>query len=266
MCKLMAGLLLRNFYTVKPELFQFLGMLCTNSSSELEPDLARDCTICLACLSSSILPPARLPTALDAVEQVAELPSWRARAAVLEFLQVSVFNNLASVLSLPDQAARVTGVVTKLLKDERLEVREMASVVLGGLLHCTFLPQKQEQLLLEEFKSLTRTKLKKKPKSGDLSSWQTSRSAAVLARHSGVLGLSAAVSAAPYDIPPHVPDILMLLAEHLHDPQPIPSTIKKVFQNFKRTHQDEWQDHKTKFTDDQIGVLTDLLVSPSYYA
>ena len=119
-------MLLRIFYTVKPELFQFLGMLCTNSSSELEPDLARDCTVCLACLSSSLLPPATLPPALDAAEQAAELPSWRARAAVLEVLQVSVFNNLASVLSLPDQAVRVTGVVTKLLKDERLEVGRLS--------------------------------------------------------------------------------------------------------------------------------------------
>merc|ERR1719186_2323673 len=36
-CKLIAGLLLRNNYTVKAELYQFLGMLCTNESSELNP-------------------------------------------------------------------------------------------------------------------------------------------------------------------------------------------------------------------------------------
>jgi hypothetical protein len=267
MCKLMAGVLLRNFYTVKPELYQFLGMLCTNSASELEPDLAKDCTVCLACLASCILPPNTLSVALDAVQQVAESPSWRARAAVLEFLQVTVFNNMSSVLSQPEQAARVTSVVTNLLKDDRLEVREMASVVLGGLLHCTFIPAQQEEALMEQFKTATRTKLPKKPKSStDLTAWQTKRSSRVVMRHSGVLGLAAAVAAAPYHIPPHLPDILMLLAEHLHDPQPIPLTIKRVFQNFKRTHQDEWQDHKMKFTDDQIVVLTDLLVSPSYYA
>ena len=43
-------------------------------------------------------------------------------------------------------------------------------------------------------------------------------------------------------------------------------TIKKTLQDFKRTHQDNWQDHKLKFSDDQLAVLTDLLVSPSYYA
>ena len=42
--------------------------------------------------------------------------------------------------------------------------------------------------------------------------------------------------------------------------------VKKTLQDFKRTHQDNWHDHKQKFTEDQLTVLTDLLVSPSYYA
>jgi hypothetical protein len=56
------------------------------------------------------------------------------------------------------------------------------------------------------------------------------------------------------------------LEKHLHDPQPIPKTIKDTFQEFKRTHQDNWQEHKLKFTEDQLVVMTDLLVSPNYYA
>ena len=87
----------------------------------------------------------------------------------------------------------------------------------------------------------------------------------------------------PYDIPESLPPVLMLLADHLHDPVPIPATVKKVFQvliillseaannkpllqDFKRTHQDNWAEHKQAFTEDQLAVLTDLLVSPSYYA
>ena len=82
----------------------------------------------------------------------------------------------------------------------------------------------------------------------------------------GILGLSAMVEAYPYDVPEFVPDILIELEKHLHDPQPIPKTIKDTFQEFKRTHQDNWQEHKLKFTDDQLVVMTDLLVSPNYYA
>lgn len=36
--------------------------------------------------------------------------------------------------------------------------------------------------------------------------------------------------------------------------------------NFRRTHYDNWQSDKAKFTDDQLCILADLLVSPSYYA
>jgi hypothetical protein len=34
----------------------------------------------------------------------------------------------------------------------------------------------------------------------------------------GVLGLCSIFLASPYDIPTHVPDALMLLSEHSHDP------------------------------------------------
>ena len=34
----------------------------------------------------------------------------------------------------------------------------------------------------------------------------------------GVLGLCAIVLSSPYDIPTHVPEALMLLCEHSHDP------------------------------------------------
>ena len=68
-----------------------------------------------------------------------------------------------------------------------------------------------------------------------------------------------------YSIPDFVPDILMTLSGHLHDPQPVPATIKEVVQDFKRTHHDDWEDHGKKFTQDQLDVLDELLVSESYF-
>ena len=50
-------------YSVKPELYQLLEMLALNESSELEPELARDCNVALACLASHVIPLAILPTA-----------------------------------------------------------------------------------------------------------------------------------------------------------------------------------------------------------
>jgi len=267
MCKLVAGVLLRNWYTVKPELFQFLEMLALNESSELEPELAQDCNVALACLSTCIVPLKVLPTALNAIEHVSLSSSWKAKIAMLEFLQVHVFTNMASFQCKSEEAARVVNIVKRLIKDDRIEVKEKAGKVLGGMLHCSFIPDDVASELLEQFKKEVTKKLKKKPKGcEDLSLFQVNQSKAIQIRHSGVLGLSAFVLSTPYDIPPYLPDILMLLADHLHDPQPIPATVKNVFQEFKRTHQDNWAEHKQKLTEDQLSTLTDLLVSPSYYA
>lgn len=47
---------------------------------------------------------------------------------------------------------------------------------------------------------------------------------------------------------------------------PLQGTVKKAMSEFRRTHYDSWSEHKQKFTDDQLAVLADLLISPSYYA
>ena len=40
----------------------------------------------------------------------------------------------------------------------------------------------------------------------------------------------------------------------------------KRLSDFRRTHHDNWQNHREKFTSDQLSLLTDFLISPSYYA
>lgn len=44
------------------------------------------------------------------------------------------------------------------------------------------------------------------------------------------------------------------------------TTVKNALSDFRRTHHDNWQEHKQMFTEDQLVILTDLLVSPCYYA
>ncbi|GFS25621.1 proteasome activator complex subunit 4 [Elysia marginata] len=43
-------------------------------------------------------------------------------------------------------------------------------------------------------------------------------------------------------------------------------TVTKTLSDFRRTHHDNWHDHKRMFTDDQLVTLTEVLVSPNYYA
>ena len=61
-------------------------------------------------------------------------------------------------------------------------------------------------------------------------------------------------------------DVLVAIAESGSNPSPIPETVRKTFGEFKRTHQDNWEQHKQVFTEDELYIISDLLISPGYYA
>jgi proteasome activator subunit 4 len=74
------------------------------------------------------------------------------------------------------------------------------------------------------------------------------------------------VRAHPFDVPPFLPGVLSALARNVGDPVPVAAAVKRVFNEFKRTHSDNWATHKAAFTDDQLSDLSGLLVSAHYYA
>lgn len=43
----------------------------------------------------------------------------------------------------------------------------------------------------------------------------------IVQRHAGVLAVCSCLMAAPYDVPEWVPELVVRLSDHLHDPQPI---------------------------------------------
>lgn len=95
--------------------------------------------------------------ALNKINEVSEMSSWSARHSILDFLQTIIFHNMPVVLSHPEWVELVKKIVLRLLEDTSLEVREKAAQVLGGLIHCSFLPATDE--LLEQFKKKCRTKI-----------------------------------------------------------------------------------------------------------
>lgn len=110
-------------------------------------------------------------------------------------------------------------------------------------------------VLQDHFKQKAKTKLSKSAQLGEMRK-----------RHCGVLGMCAFINAHPYDVPDLLPDVFRQLGAHLNDPQPIPTTIRKTMSDFKRTHHDNWHVHQLRFTEDELCVLSDLTVPPSYYA
>lgn len=223
------------------EYFELLPFACRLERCENDVELAETCTSLLAMLSQGLTLEDCMGAALNKIEEVSLLSSWSARLAVIDVLQVLVFNNMPIVLSREEWVQQVQSIVLRLLEDSVLEVRVKAAQVLGGLLHCSFLPSTDK--LLELFKQKCRTKVVKNSArrlvncgseavatastsnnngSNNNGSSETQEAESVRIRHMGVLGLCAFISAYPYDIPDFVPDVFEHLGAHLNDPQPIP--------------------------------------------
>ncbi|XP_028286764.1 proteasome activator complex subunit 4B [Parambassis ranga] len=249
----------RTFTTPVEKQLQLLPLLFKIAPVEIDEsydEMKQDARTCLSLMSQGLLYPEHIPQVVAALKEMAGSRSWHARFSVLTYLQIMVFYNLFTLLSLPAEVLRIRKLVMQLLLDEQLEVRDMACTTLSGLLQCQFFPL--DSSLQTQLQTLSQTPLPKAR--GELASTDLVR------RHAGVLGLSACILSSPYDVPDWMPQILMDMSDHLNDPQPIEMTVKKTLSEFRRTHHDNWQEHRQCFTDDQLLVLTDLLVSPCYYA
>ncbi|KAL6256285.1 hypothetical protein P5V15_012401 [Pogonomyrmex californicus] len=249
------------------EFYKIFVIICQLESSEADEELNKLCLRTLAMLAQAFMLPEDISVALNAVKTVSEHSSWSTRFASLEFLQVLVFHNMGIILSNALWINCVKDIVLHLLEDVCLEVREKASQVLGGLLHCTLITDQEN--LLEEFKRKAKIKLQKKNNSTDKNVSDNIQINAMCIRHAGVLGLCAFIRAHPYDVPEYIPSVFEHLEHHMRDPQPIPMTIRKTLSDFKRTHYDGWtgiKGHAQSFTEEQLAVLEDLTVPPSHYA
>uniref|UniRef100_A0A3Q3VQG8 Proteasome activator subunit 4 n=1 Tax=Mola mola TaxID=94237 RepID=A0A3Q3VQG8_MOLML len=257
----------RSFSTAVVDQLRLLPLLFKIAPVENDDsydELKRDAKTCLSLMSQGFLYTEQIPMVLSVLKEIAGSSSWHARYTVLTYLQIMVFYNLFTFMSDQKAVNDVRALVIRLLEDEQLEVREMAATTLSGFLQCNFLSM--DPPMQAHFEALCKTCLPKKRKRDLGSVVDTIPSADLVRRHAGVLGLSACILSSPYDVPTWMPQLLMDLSAHLNDTQPIEMTVKKTLSNFRRTHHDNWQQHKQQFTDDQLLVLTDLLVSPCYYA
>jgi len=183
------------------------------------------------------------------LSQLSSHSNWHIRSAILPFLQIASFNNTFLI----DDSGRshVYGLVIDLLIDPQIEVRELASVALSSLIR-TPSPHRDFQYcpenLIKKFQEMT--------EGSKIGSQQ----------HGGVLGLASLVLSAPYSIPSWLPEALTVLGRFLNTKPPMQTTVKNAFREFWRTHQDMWEEHRDHFNQDQLDFLTQLQLSPSYYA
>ncbi|XP_043255483.1 proteasome activator complex subunit 4A-like isoform X1 [Colletes gigas] len=269
-CKWITNTVIRSQNGLQPEFYRVFPMICQLENCEADEELMKLCKSTLAILAEAFTLSHNMPIALDAVIKMSKHTSWWTRFTCLRFLQVLVFHNMSILLSNPTWVASVKEIVLRLLEDERLEVRKSAGQVLSGLLHCTFISEQEK--LLDEFKKQAKIKLWKKGRSNYGNSETTRKNLkidAIRLRHAAILGMCAFIQAHPYDIPKYVPSIFEHLSPHMNDPQPIPTTIRKTLDDFKRTHYNGWKGmngYAQHFTEEQLTVLQDLTMPPSYYA
>ncbi|KAL9538165.1 hypothetical protein MBANPS3_011145 [Mucor bainieri] len=231
-----------------------------------DQDLQAMATRVLTQTAQVAYPPSMLPTLIDAfITTLTTSTNWHIRIRALPVLQIFFFKHLFVMTSA--QLLRIMQVVGQLLLDSQIEVRQLASVTLGGLVRCS--QRDAIQTLLTEFTAKIQVKIpkRKRDKVTGRNVEPEGFAEAVLHKHAGVLGISSLINAFPYEVPEWMPVILCQLADCISDPAAeIQATIRKTFSDFRRTHSDTWHEDMLKFDQDQLSVLNDMLISPSYYA
>merc|ERR1712004_373931 len=169
---------------------------------------------------------------------------WRSKRICLVFLQHLALSNLLLIMApIGSKASEekdrpqsqllktIQSVIMKLLKDDKLEVRELACSTLSGYIHCgvitidrSFL-RKLSKLratkLVDSSSSVANSSVVSPTSNGVLTTDSLGNSGALVVRHAGVLGLKACIKAYPYHVPDWMPSVLMSLADHVCDPTPI---------------------------------------------
>ncbi|KAG0174459.1 hypothetical protein DFQ30_004302 [Apophysomyces sp. BC1015] len=248
-----------------PFVIPFVPKLFSMQEMKDDQDLQRAATRVLNLVVRISYPPSIVPVLVDQfVSILTKSTSWHIRVRALPILQIFFFKHLFVMDG--DQVLRIMQVIGDMLLDSQIEVRQMAAVTLGGLVRCS--QRDAITSLKSHYSALLDTKIPKR-KRDDVTGKVIEPAGfreAVLKKHAGALGLSCLVNAFPYEVPKWMPDVLCRLAGCMSDPAEIQSTIRKTFSDFRRTHSDTWHEDMTKFTEDQLAMLSDMLISPSYYA
>ncbi|KAJ7456643.1 hypothetical protein FB451DRAFT_1276697 [Mycena latifolia] len=235
-----------------PMMPEILRMSELNDSS----DLQIYSSAVLYVLSAVAVPDVYVQEILDNyVSAIKSSDSWRIRLHALPALIVFFYRNLLSISA--DGVTKVMDVLLDCLADENVEVRQMASKVLSGVVRCSqrqsIVPLKNRFLALARKITL--------PGRRDPAYAESLRSL-----HSAILGLCALIESFPYSVEPWMPALTEVLAAHATDPPPISTTIRNCASEFKKTHQDTWHKDQLLFDEDQLQSLSTMLVGTSYYA
>lgn len=133
-----------------PSFYKLYPLISQLEGEEQNEELAKTCSQTLATLAHAFILPEYVPFALKTLDECSQSSSWSVRAGSIQFLQVLLFHNMSTLLSDKTWIAQIRAVLMRLIKDERVEVRETAAQILNGMLHCTLIDD-PEALLVRDF-------------------------------------------------------------------------------------------------------------------
>jgi proteasome activator subunit 4 len=174
---------------------------------------------------SAVAPPLKSIEAIgdSFVRAISSSTSWRIRLNSLPTLVVFFYRNLMGISD--TSVSKIMDLMLNCLSDDNVEVREMASSALSGIVRVS---QRQSIIPLKDhFVSLARkVRLPTRQDPGYAESLRT--------LHSSILGLCALIESFPYSVEKWMPTVTDILALHATDPPPISTTIRKAASEFKK--------------------------------
>ena len=236
----------------------------------------------LAFLKRHTIPASDLQKIIDGLIQATRDASWHTRAAALSFLQVLWYRHF---FLLPDRSeetkvekeeeggSTIVDTVLRLLRDEQLEVRELAASTLAGVFIGmeSSVSDSLRAKLMDDARttSLEARRLRKRARSqngGSTKSAALSGVASTTLMHAAALSLGACIKSSPYEMPHWLPACVCLFTDFSTSPSPVRDTVNKVLGEFWRTHTDRWHKEKNAFTADELDILSACRNSPHYYS
>uniref|UniRef100_A0A914RZI0 Proteasome activator complex subunit 4 C-terminal domain-containing protein n=1 Tax=Parascaris equorum TaxID=6256 RepID=A0A914RZI0_PAREQ len=161
------------------------------------------------------------------------------------FEKVFVFSNLF-VFGNYERPLKVLNIINNLITHPQVEVRLAAAESIAGFIQCGYFSV--DENFIDAYRQLA--------DDPDLDR-----------KHGGALGLSAIVKGFPYTVPDFIPKLLFDICGIMtkRADKIVKESLKELLREFRRTHQDNWDEHKKCFTFSQLKCINNLLVSPNYY-
>lgn len=134
---------------------------------------------------------------------------------MITFIQHFTYSNIFTLAQNEKWLNSLLTIITNLLKDEVVEVRESACLTLSSFIIWNVIGPARLDRLVEHFKKealhpIRKTRAEDGQRTTDMNDLRI--------KHGGILGLCAFVYACPDDLPDYLPCILLFLTEHLSEP------------------------------------------------